>query len=265
MGEVPTNDQCSRDLDLIDLAAILLRRKVLVGAICILCVVAAVASHFRGTPQRFVVTGIVQVGEVPAPRVVRQDDVTMSLVLFDSPLTVLEPVLEGSVARTYIRSVAMPSAIYRAVEVESADGAAARKLDFDVDDVGNLVVVQATVGVEARDLAVGVIDAVLDDLVAECGRKEASRAAWLDSVVAAQPDTEEGRRASESLRALAASVETTRVLRPATAVEASTEGGFALPVLAVGGGLVGLSFGVVLALLVELFVRGGERNRRAAA
>lgn len=264
MGEAPTNDQCSRDLDLIDLAAILLRRKVLVGAICILCVAAAVASHFRGTPQRFVVTGIVQVGEVPAPRVVRQDDVTMSLVLFDSPLTVLEPVLEGSVARTYIRSVAMPSAIYRAAEVESTDGAA-RKVDFDVDDVGNLVVVQATVGIEARDLAVGVIDAVLDDLVAECGRKEASRAAWLDSVVAAQPDTEEGRRASESLRALAASVETTRVLRPATAVEASTEGGFALPVLVVGGGLVGLSFGVVLALLVELFVRGGERNRRAAA
>lgn len=249
-------------VDLVDLAAILIRRAVLILVVSLLCVAAALFLHFRPSANMFVVTGSVQIGTVPAPRVVVQNDVTMNLLIYDSPMTVLEPVIEGPTAKFYTEEVAVPLAVTEVVPLDLAKSTSA--FDVEVVERGNIVGLTMTVSEEDREAAVEIIGKAIDMIVMYCRSKEKVQGLWLDSLIEAQAESPGGERMRSSLSSLVSSIEGTRVLGPSMFRPASSSS-VSLPIVLAIGTFVGLSVGVVVALVLELFVRGCERNRRLTA
>ena len=249
----------THEMDLVDLAAILIRRSVVIVVACVACLAFAVALHLRPSVGISTISGVVQLGTVPAPRVVKQGDITMSMVLFDSPLTVLEPVIARPAAEFFVDHVAVPVAMFRGIDASSslaAEGA----FVVAVSEQGSIVRLKVTVPSEEQEIAVKVVEMAMGELVEHCRLKEAIQALWLESIISAQPQTSTGEQVAASLRTMGTSVERTRVLGPAIAKQASTDR-YSLSLLLVAGTLVGLAIGVVAALVMELFARGLARTR----
>lgn len=253
----------THEMDLVDLAAILIRRSVVIVVACVACLAIAVTLHLRPSVGMSTIGGVVQLGTVPAPRVVKQGDITMSMVLFDSPLTVLEPVVTGSAAKFFADHVAVPLAMFRGIDASSSL-AAEDAFSVKVAEQGSIVSLEVTVPSRDEEIAVEVVDMAMGELVEHCRSKEAVQALWLESIISAQPRTSMGEQLGASLRAMGASVERTRVIGPAIAKKASIDR-YSLPLLLVAGALVGLAIGVVAALVMELFARGLARTRRLDA